>query len=67
MRTVLNIKISERKTFEDLAPQFEIEILDIERAKFNGLPANFFYFEVQFSNPACLFDIGRALEALTKH
>ena len=66
MRTVLNIKISERKTFEQLAQTFEIEILDIERAKFNGLPANFFYFEVQFVNPACLFDIGRALEALTK-
>ncbi len=66
MRTVLNIKISERKTFEELAKSFEIEILDIERAKFSGLPADFFYFEVQFLNPACLFDIGRAIEALTK-
>ena len=65
MRTVLNIKISERKTFEELAKSFEIEILDIERAKFNGLPADFFYFEVQFVNPVCLFDIGRALERET--
>ena len=62
MRTVLNIKVSERTTFEQLAPQYEIEVLDVERAKFNNKPADFYYIEIQFINPACLFDIGRAME-----
>ncbi len=67
MRTVLQIKDAEIDTFLQLCKVNDVECIDIKRAKQGGKPANFYYCEIVFVNPACLFDIGRALEALTKH
>lgn len=66
MRTVLQIKTHEIDAFLQLCKEHEIECTDVQRAKQSGKPVDFYFCEIIFVNPACLFDIGRALEALTK-
>lgn len=65
MRTVLNIKTAEIDNFLQLCKQNDVECIDMQRAKFGNIPADFYYCEVLFFNPNCLFDIGRALERET--
>jgi len=67
MRTVLQIKDVEIDNFLQLCKVNDVECIDIQLAKFNNIPADFYYCEVVFINPVCLFDIGRALEALTNN
>jgi hypothetical protein len=62
MVTTIQIKTVEMRTFEELCKQYDIKITEIERAKFGGKPANFYFVEILFNNPVCLIDIGRALE-----
>ncbi len=66
----LQIKLGELETFRDLCSQFSIVIENIDRASLNkngrNIPQPFFFVQVSYENPACLFDIGRAIEALTK-
>lgn len=62
----LQIKLSEYDKFVELALQYSLIIENIDRAYKNGIPDKFYFVQVSYENPACLFDIGRALEALTK-
>jgi hypothetical protein len=62
MVTTIQVKTHERATFENLCAQYSIEITDVERAKANGKPMPFYYVEILFTNPLCLFELGRALE-----
>ncbi len=62
----LQIKLSEYDKFVELALQYSLIIENIDRAYKNGIPDKFYFVQVSYENPACLFDIGRAIEALTK-
>lgn len=60
--TTLQIKMSEYDKFVELALQYSLIIENIDRAYKNGIPDKFYFVQVSYENPACLFDIGRALE-----
>jgi hypothetical protein len=62
MVTTIQIKTVEMRTFEELCKQYDIQITDVERAKANGKPQPFYYVEILFTNPLCLFELGRAIE-----
>lgn len=66
----LLVKVEEIDKFQDLCTQFSISIENIDRTSLyrNGrnIPQPFYMVQVSYENPACLFDIGRAIEALTK-
>lgn len=66
----LQIKLEELETFQELVKKYEITVENIDRATIyrNGrnVPQDLYFVQVSYYNPACLFDIGRAIEALTK-